>query len=340
MPELPCADESRFSQSAARDVRQFSGFLVAAWALPAWFQLDVVLTYSIAVAMLVLGLIIVLKNAPPEASLSEKFILCGPVWFAMPMAVFGIEHLLDHVNIGNLIPKWVPAHIFLTYFVGACLIAASLSILFRKLPGLSAALVGVMFLFFEALMHIPIAVKFPHERIAWVIVVRDFTFCWGALSLAATYTTKWRIHGTHWLISAARICMGGFIIFYGVQHFLHPELVPGVPLRQLTPAFVPGHLLWGYLTGVVYVVGGTFLLVKRTARLAAMWLGCFIICMVLICAVPFMIQRGDVAGLNVPLDNLMLSGALLCLSGSLAGKSISPKPEPDQRTTTVVTVGS
>ncbi len=95
--------------------------------------MDVVLTYSIAVAILVLGLIIVLKNAPPEASLSAKFVLCSPVLFAMPMAVFGTEHFLDSVAIGNLIPPWVPAHLFLTYLVGTGLVAASLSIVFRKL---------------------------------------------------------------------------------------------------------------------------------------------------------------------------------------------------------------
>jgi len=317
----------QFSLFAVRDIGESAQCFVAAWALPAWFHWDVVLTHFVAVAMLVLGLSIVLMNAPPEAKLSEKFVLCGPVFFAMPMAVFGTEHFLDPVGIGKLIPSWVPAHLFFAYFVGAGLVAASLSIVFRKLAGLSAGLIGVMFLFFEALMHIPIAVKFPHNRITWVIAARDFTFSWAALSLAATHTTQWRARGTHWLISAARVSIGGLIIFVGVQHFLHPELVPGFPLRQLTPAFIPGHLLWGYLTGVAYVAGGVFLLIKRKERLAAMWLGVFVFCAMLIFSVPYMIQHGGVAGLNLPLDNLMLSGALLCLSGSLAGKPISPRNE-------------
>lgn len=321
-------------------VSRFVYPLAALWAaLPGWFQWDVVLLYFTSVVLLALGVSIVLKNAPPGASLSEKFVLSGPVFFAMPMAVFGIEHFLDPVNVGKMIPKWIPAHIFLAYFVGACLIAASLSIVFRKLPGLSAGLVGVMFLCFEAFMHIPIAVKFPHSRIAWVVAVRDFTFCWGALSLAATHTTKWRVHGSHWLISAARVCIGGSIIFFGVQHFLHPELLPGVPLRPLTPTFIPGYLLGGYLTGIVYVAGGALLLVKRKERLAAMWLGFFVFCTMLIFSVPYMIQYGGVVGLNSPDDNLMLSGALLCLSASLAGKSISAKNEPEHRPAAVVNVG-
>lgn len=300
----------------------------------AWFQLDIALTHFIAVAMLVSGVILVLKHAPSDAGLFEKFVLCGPVFFAVPMAVFGAEHFLDAVDISKFIPHWVPAHLFLTYFVGVCLVAASFSIVFRKLTGLAAGLTGVMFLFFEVLMHIPIAVKFPHNRIAWMILARDFIFSWGALSLAATYTTQWRVRG--WLISGARLFIGGFIVFVGVQHFLHPELVPGFPLQQLTPAFIPGHLLFGYVTGVVYVVGAVLLLIKRRERQAAMWLGIYVFCSVLIFSVPFMIQRGGVAGLNVPLDNLMLSGALLCLSGSLAGKSINSAKQTDRSEAAVI----
>lgn len=336
MPQMP-----QFSLLAVRDVRQFAHFFMAAWAAPGWPRWDVVLYYFTAVALLVLGVSIVLRSARPAANVPERFVLYGPVFFAVPMAVFGIQHFLEHVSIGNLIPKWVPAHAFLTYFVGACLVAGSLSIVFRKLAGLSAGLIGVMFLFFEILMHLPIAAIHPHNRIAWMVVVRDFCFSWGALSLAATHTSRWRVHGTHWLISVARVFIGGGIIFYGVQHFLHPELLPGVPLEQLTPAIIPGHLLLGYLTSFVYVAGGVFLLIKRKERLAATWLGLFVFCVVLILCVPYAIEHGGgILALDVPLDTLMFSGALLCLSGGLAGKSISLINEPDHRTTPVATVGS
>lgn len=340
--DLAMADEPQFSSSAARRAHQFAGFSAAVWAaLPGWFHWDIALYYFTTAVLLALGVTIALKNAPPATNVSEGFVLCGPVFFAMPMAVFGTQHFLQHVSIANLIPKWVPAHAFLTYFIGTCLVAASLSIVFRKLAGLAAALVGTMFLFFEALMHIPIAVMFPHSRIAWAIVARDFCFCCGALSLAATYTTQWRTHGTHWLASAARVCIGGFIVFYGVQHLLHPELLPGVPLNQYTPAWFPGHLLWGYLTGFVYVASGVFLLIKRNERLAAKWLGLFALCVVLIFCVPYAIQQGGgIQALDVPLDTLMFSGALLCLSRGLAGKSINQENESDHRTATVVTVAS
>lgn len=337
--ELVSGDESQGASSLPSNVPRFAGVLmIAGAALPSWFHRDVALLSFIAVALLASGVSIVLTSASLEATAWEKLILCGPVFFAMPMGVFGSDHFLDFASINRLIPKWVPAHTFITYFVGACLVAASLSIIFRKMAGLAAALTGVLFLFFEAFMHIPIAATLPRQRIAWMVMARDFCFCSGALSLAATHTAKWRLHGTHWLVSAARVCIGSFILLYGLQYFVHPELLPGVPLRQLTPAFIPEHLFWGYLTAVVYVVGGLFLLGNRKKSLAAMCLGFFIFCTVLIFSVPFMIQHGGVAGLNVPLDNLMFSGALFCLSASFTGKSDSPKSEAVQRPTAVVAV--
>lgn len=341
MPRMVGADELQFSLVTAREGRQLAGLLTALGAaLPGWFHWDIALYYFATVVLLALGVGLVLRSAPSAANVSERVVLCGPVFFAMPMAVFGIQHFFEHIVIGNFIPKWVPAHAFLTYFIGACLIAASLSIVFQKVAGLAAAMVGIMFLCFEGLMHIPIAVMFPHARNIWEIVARDFIFCWGALSLAATYTTKWRADGTHWLISAARVCIGGFIVFYGVKHFLHPEFLPGVPLGQITPAWYPVPLLWGYLTGAVYVVGGICLLIKRKEQVAARCLGLFAVAVVLIFCVPYAVQQGGgILALDLPLDTLMFSGALLCLYRGLAGRSSNQENEPAPRTSTLVTAG-
>ena len=318
----------QFSLSAAGDVRQFAHFLTAAWTLPRWLGLDGVLPYVITVTLLVPGLRLALKHAPAGASVLERFVLCGPVFFATPMAVFGAQHFLDHVAISKIIPKWVPAHVFLTYFVGVCLVAGSLGIVFRRLAGLAAGMTGIMFLCFEAFMHIPIAVIVPRNPQVWAILTRDFCFGWGALSLAATHTSKWRVEGRHWLVTVARLFIGVGIIFYGVEQVLHPGFLPGVPLNEVTPSFIPGHQLWGYVAGFVYIVGGGFLLTKRKEQSAAMWLGIFAFCIVLVFCIPFAIELGGgIAALDVPLDTLMFSGALLCLSLGLAGRPSSPGNE-------------
>jgi len=128
------------------------------------------------------------------------------------------------------------------------------------------------------------------------------------------------------LSRVAGIVLGIALTFFGVVYFLHLELLPGVPLQQLTPNVIPAHSLWGYLTSVVYVVGGVCLLINQKARLAATWVGLFVLFTVIFLSVPYMLQfASDInRGLNVPADNLMFCGALLCLAASLREKSASP----------------
>ncbi|HEV2298258.1 MAG TPA: hypothetical protein VGR72_07055 [Candidatus Acidoferrales bacterium] len=294
-------------------------------ALPAWFSWDPLLPYVTVVLLLVLGVSMAIKKAPPQANWLDKIILCGPVFIGAPMVLFGMDHYLVPQATGRMIPAWIPAHEFWVYFVGTCLILGGLSIVFQIFAWLSAGLFGVMLLCFEALMDIPAVVARPHNLLIWSLLVREFSFSWGALSFAAMYTQAWRTKGAHWLIPIARIVLGIALVFFGVKYFLHPELLPGVPLRQQTPDFIPAHMLWGYLSSVVYVLAGACLLINRKARLVAAWTGLFVLFAVIFFCVPYMLQLGfDVQrGLNVPADTLVLSGALLCLAGSLREKLAS-----------------
>jgi hypothetical protein len=53
------------------------------------------------------------------------------------------------------------------------------------------------------------------------------------------------------LITVGRVLIAIAAIFFGVEHFLHPLARLGVPLEKLMPAWVPGRLLMGYLTGAI-----------------------------------------------------------------------------------------
>jgi len=319
-----CNGVIQLSQLAVTRVPEFLPVSLAVLsALRAWFSWNPLLPYVTAVLLLVVGVSIAIRKAPPQTNWLDKIILCGPVFIGMPMVVFGEDHYFFPAAIGRIIPAWIPAHTFWVYFVGTCLLLGGMSIVFQKHAWLAAGLFGVMLLCFEALMNIPAVVSVPHNRIIWSLCVREFSFGWGALSFAAMHTREWKTKGTHWLISVARMVLGIALVFFGAEYFLHPELLPGVPLRQLTPNFIPAHSLWGYLTSVVYGVAGVCLLTNKKARLAATWVGLFVLFAVIFFCVPFMLQYGsDISrGLNVPADTLVLSGGLLCLAGSLREKS-------------------
>jgi uncharacterized membrane protein len=301
----------------------FSPALV--WAVPVWLSWDPCLSYVTAVLLLAVGLTIAIKKAPPQASGLDKLILCGPVFIGMPMVVFGTEHYLFHATIGGIIPAWIPAHTFWVYLVGTCLILGGVSILVHIQAGLSAGLFGIMLLCFEVLLFIPSVVRHPHIRLAWAYALRDLSFSCGALAFAATHALERRPKGAHLLISLVRTVLGIVVVAFALEYFFHPELLPGVPLEQLTPTFIPGHLLWGYCTSVAYVVAGVCLIINNRVRLAAEWMGLLVLVAVIFLCVPYMVQHasdvGMDSGLNVPVDTLILSGGLLCLAGSQRERS-------------------
>jgi uncharacterized membrane protein len=296
----------------------------AAWIFQPGFSWDVWLPYLFGAIILAIGLPLAGKQFA-QARGMYKVVAFGPVFIAASMAVFGAEHFTATKIIAGMVPGWIPGHLFWALLVGVCLVAAALSIAARKQAWLSSALLGVMILLFVLLIHIPNIASAPHERILWVVGVRDLIFAAGAFSLAAAEKEAWRPQDRHWVVTVARLVIGVVIVFLGVQQILHPELVPGVPLLKPTPVWIPGHLLWGYVTGVVYIICGVSLVINKQARLAATWLGLVILLLVILIYVPIVVANPSDVGnaLNYLADTLLLNGTVLALAGALDADSRS-----------------
>lgn len=287
---------------------------------PASIPWDVWLPYLAGAVILGVGLMVI-KEQPQRHGL-DRVIALGPVFLAVPIAVFGTEHFTFAASVSRMVPSWIPGHLFWALFVGTCLISAALSLVTKIHAGLAAALFGVMLLLFELLLHIPRAASAPGNRFFWAVALRDLVFSWGALSYAATQTGKWGMPGTRWVITLARLFIGIAIACFGVENLLHPEFVPGVPLATLTPVWIPAHLSWSYLTGAVFVVTGLCLIVNKEARLAATWLGVMVLVLVLAVCVPVVSANpSDIGrGLNNLVETLLLSGSALAFAGTQRGK--------------------
>jgi uncharacterized membrane protein len=291
----------------------------AVLALPAGVSWDVLLRYVVGFGFLIAGLVVSRKEAAAQTGLLDKLVLLvGPVFLAAPMALFGADHFVEAQAVSRIVPSWIPWHMFWTYFVGVALICAALSIVVKRYVGLSAALLGTMFILFEALMHIPAILKFPHARIAWNIALRDFNFAGGAFALAITQTRQWQQTGTHRFLWAPRLFIGIPMIVFGIEYFFYPLLVPGIPLRASMPDWIPARPVWNYATGVIQVVTGACLVINGKVRLAAIWLGVTILLLVLFIYVPIMVANASSIdnGLNYVMDTLALSGAAFLVARS------------------------
>jgi len=250
----------------------------------------------------------------------DKIVVLSNLCFAIPLAIFSAEHLSGAKFIMLGIPSYMPWRLFWAYFVGFALLAASLSIATKIHVRWSGLLFGIMMVLFVAMLHFPRALANPKDRIAWVIVIRELSFAGGAWILAGN---AMRAQGQSKLITVGRVLIAIAAIFFGVEHFLHPAGCPGVPLEKLTPAWIPGRLLIGYLTGVILLVAGASILLGKKTRMAATYLGTWIVLLVLFIYVPILIvQMFDpstavkVEGINYFADTLLFAGAILALASA------------------------
>jgi len=252
----------------------------------------------------------------------DKVVALSNLCFAIPLAVFGALHLSAAQGLMTMVPTYMPWRLFWAYFVGFALLAASLSIATKIQVRWSGLLFGCMMFIFVAMMDLPSALAEPHNRINWVLLLRELSFGAGGWILAGDALATKDGPGSK-LITFGRIVIGFAAIFYGVEHFLYPANVPGVPLEKLIPAWIPGHMLISYGTGVILLVAGVCIVLARKTRMAATYLGTWILLLVVFIYGPILIAAladpstdVKVEGINYFFDTLLFAGAILALAGA------------------------
>ena len=279
----------------------------------------VVSTYTAAIALFVIGALAA-RNDVVQARGIDKVVALGNLFFALPLAVFSMEHFSASKGISQMVPKFMPWPMFWTFFVGAGLLAASLSIATKIQVRWSGLLFGIMMFTFVAMMDLPGTVAEPHNRIIWTLMLRELSFGAGGWVLAGDAMRR-DGRGGSWLITVGRVIIGVGAIFYGVEHFLHPVNVPGVPLEKLMPVWIPGRMIIGYLTGVILTVCGAGILLAKKTRLAATYLGAWIALLVFtvylaILIASFAVPSTDVKveAVNYFTDTMLYAGVIIALA--------------------------
>ncbi|MGA8340537.1 MAG: DoxX family membrane protein [Candidatus Sulfotelmatobacter sp.] len=254
----------------------------------------------------------------------DKLIALGCVFIAVSLAVFAPEHFHGGPTyIQNMAPSWMPIHWFWPYFVGCALLAAATSLTVRKFVRLSSTLLGLMFFLFVCMIYMPNALAHSKDRFAWVFALRDLSFAAGAWALAGLHSRASSPQQSKWMISFGRIVVAVAAIFYGVEHFLHPQFAPGVPLELISPSWVPFPSVWAYLAGAVLLAAGIGLALNKKSRIAAASIGALMTALTLFQYLPILIlaHGGSTPEINEALnyvaDTLLYAGAALVLASAL-----------------------
>lgn len=248
----------------------------------------------------------------------DRISIFGPIFLAVAMSVFGVDHFVFYNSVVAMIPAWIPWHLFWAFFVGMCLVACALSLVLRKYAILATALFAAMLFLFVLLIHLPKVVQAPHDRFAWTLALRDLAFGAGTLCFAAAHAPQRLAGYAKNVLTPARFVMGVATLFFAIEHFLHPEFRPGVPLKQLTPLWVPVRVPLAYFTGVILLMAGLAFICNMRTEFAATGLGLVVFLLVLFLYVPIVIAKPLAigSGLNALADMLLFSGSILCFAKS------------------------
>jgi uncharacterized membrane protein len=264
------------------------------------------------VAALVAGLALARRRFA-AASGAGKILVLGPVFGAAPLAVFAAEHFTAARDLAPIVPHWLPWHLFWVYFVGAALLAAAISFIVWRHVRWSAALLALLFLIIVITIDLPSLPRHVHDRIFWTLTLRETVFAGGAMVLAASVRPSRSLAGTA-LERIGRAIVGATMIFYGIEHFLFPRFVTGVPLEKPTPAWMPAPTAIAWVVGITLVVAGVGLFVRSTVRIAAAGAGIVLLLLVVCFYGPLLVSEfhtDPVEGLNYFADTLLFAGTVL-----------------------------
>ena len=222
--------------------------------------------------ILIAGLIFAWPRFQSASGIDKIFVL-APIFEAVPLAIFAMEHLFDAHDLMGAVPKWLPGALF------------------------------------------------------WTLTVRELCFAAGAIVLAGSLTPREAPMGRAYVFTG-RTIVALVMIFYGIEHFFFPHNVPGVPLEKITPAWISGSAAITYFIGVVLIVAGIGLLIRRTVRIAAAGAGTILVLLVIIFYGPICIAElptNPVEGLNYVGDTLLFAATVM-LAGFGANSTETSQP--------------
>jgi len=118
----------------------------------------------------------------------NKITTVGRILYALPFAVFGINHFVMMDYYMGMLTSFIPRTGFIMVLTGILLIAASISIITKKLVRLSTILLAILLFIFIVTIHIPHLVKGLDTTATLITMLKDISLMGGSLMIAGIYS--------------------------------------------------------------------------------------------------------------------------------------------------------
>jgi uncharacterized membrane protein len=264
-------------------------------------------------AALAAGLVLA-RGRWSAASGAERVLVLGPIFEAVALAEFAAEHFTAAHDLMGIVPRWLPWPLFWTWFVGLAWLAAAISMIVWRHVRWSAAGTALLMLIIVITVSLPGLPKHFHERFFWILTVRETSFAGGAMVLAGSTWGPGKTGPA--LMRIGRWIVAPVMVFYAIEHFIHPLFVPGVPLEKPMPGWMPGGGLLSYVVGASLLAGGIGLMIPRRIQVAAAGCGTVLLLLTAFFYVPMFFTQmqtpeGAVEGLNYVGDTMLFAATVL-----------------------------
>lgn len=134
------------------------------------------------------GILILLSITSKDGG--AKLIKTGTYLFSLGLLVFGVQHYMYAQFVANLIPAWIPARLFWDYLVMVAFFASAISFIIHKLSKLAGTLLGLMFLIWVLILHLPRVIASIHTEPEWTSLFVALAFSGISFLLAGLAVTK------------------------------------------------------------------------------------------------------------------------------------------------------
>jgi uncharacterized membrane protein len=104
--------------------------------------------------------------------------------------------------------------------------------------------------------------------------------------------------------------------FFGINHFLN-----GTGMQKMVPSFLPGGVVWVYITGAWLLSAAIAFLINRQVRLAGLLLALFLLLIVVTVHLPAVLNAPDDGSRRFPMVNLIKDTGLAAAALLVAGRS-------------------
>ena len=136
------------------------------------------------------GALMLAATQVPGTVFARRAMLVGRIAFGACLPIFGLSHWAYAQFTADMIPAFIPAHLFLAYLTGTGHIAAGIAILTNVFARVAAILFATMVSSFVLLLHLPRVIADPGSRTEWTMLVIAMTISAAAWCVAGGVARK------------------------------------------------------------------------------------------------------------------------------------------------------